>query len=83
MSRIFFSNGDGIHLPLVEQNKIRQMKTYQECVQEYDEKIPHRSDAYMLGFLDTIAFIFNKSRIQVSKDIQDYRAKRYHEEEET
>jgi hypothetical protein len=59
------------------------MKTYQECVQEYYETIPHRSDAYMLGVLDTIAFVFNKSRIQVSKDIQAYRAKRHYEEEET
>jgi hypothetical protein len=59
------------------------MKTYQECVREYDDKIPHRSDAYMLGFLDTIAFIFKKSRAQVSQDIQAYRTKRYYEEEET
>ena len=41
--------------------KAGRMKTYQECVKEYDDKIPHRSDAYMLGFLDTIAFIFNKT----------------------
>ena len=59
------------------------MKTYQECVKEYDAKIPHRSDAYMLGFLDTIAFIFNKSRNQVSEDIRAYRNKCYYEEEET
>ena len=37
------------------------MKTYQECLREYDDKIPHRSDSYMLGFLDAIAFIFNKN----------------------
>jgi hypothetical protein len=59
------------------------MKTYQECVKEYDDKIPHRSDAYMLGFLDTIAFIFNRTRMQVSQDIQAYRNQRYYEEEET
>ena len=59
------------------------MKTYEEYVKEYDEEIPHRSDAYMLGFLDAIAFIFNKNRIQVSQDIQAYRTKRYYEEEET
>ncbi len=58
------------------------MKTYEECVKEYDDKIPHRSDAYMLGFLDMIAFIFNKSRMQVSHDIQAYRSKRFYEEEE-
>ena len=58
------------------------MKTYQECVKEYDDKIPHRSDAYMLGVLDTIAFMFSKSRIQVSKDIQAYRTNRFYEEEE-
>ena len=58
------------------------MKTYEEYVKEYDEEIPHRSDAYMLGFLDTIAFIFNKSRIQVSQDIRAYRAKRYYEDDE-
>jgi len=38
------------------------MKTYQECVREYDDKVPHRFDAYMLGFLDVIAFIFNKNQ---------------------
>ena len=59
------------------------MKTYQECVREYDDKVPHRSDAYMLGFLDAIAFMFNKTRIQVSQDIQVFRAKRDYEEEET
>jgi hypothetical protein len=59
------------------------MKIYQDCIREYDDKITHRSDAYMLGFLDTIAFMFNKSRFQVSQDIQAYRTKRYHEEEET
>jgi hypothetical protein len=62
------------------------MKSYQECVREYDDyddKIPHRSDSYMLGFLDAITFIFNKNRIQVSQDIQAYRTKRYYEEEET
>jgi hypothetical protein len=64
------------------ENLVGLMKTYQECIREYDEKIPHRSDAYMLGFLDTIAFIFNKSRIHVSQDIQAYRTKRYYEEEE-
>ena len=58
------------------------MKTYEEYVEEYDEEIPHRSDAYMLGFLDTIAFIFNKSRIQVSQDTRAYRAKRYYEDDE-
>ena len=59
------------------------MKTYQECVREYDDKVPHRSDAYMLGFLDAIAYIFNKNRMQVSQDIQAFRTKRYYEEEET
>jgi hypothetical protein len=59
------------------------MKTYQECVEEYDDKIPHRSDAYMLGFLDALAFIFNRSRVQVSQDMQAYRNQRYYEEEET
>jgi hypothetical protein len=59
------------------------MRTYQECIREYDDKIPHRSDAYMLGFLDTIAFIFNKTRIQVSQDIQAYRTMRFQDEEET
>ena len=59
------------------------MKTYQECLREYDDKIPHRFDSYVLGFLDAIAFIFNKNRIQVSQDIQAYRTKRYYEEEET
>jgi len=58
------------------------MKTYEEYVKEYDEEITHRSDAYMLGFLDTIAFIFNKSRIQVNQDIRAYRAKRYCEDDE-
>ena len=30
------------------------MKTYQECVREYDDSIPHKADLYMLGFLDAI-----------------------------
>lgn len=59
------------------------MKTYQECVREYDDQIPHRTDSYMLGFLDAIAFTFNKSRNQVSQDLLAYRTKRYYEEEET
>ena len=59
------------------------MKTYQECIREYDDKVAHRSDAYMLGFLDAIAFIFNKNRMQVSQDIRAFRTKRYYEEEET
>jgi hypothetical protein len=37
----------------------------------------------MLGFLDAIAFIFNKNRMQVSQDIQAFRTKRYYAEEET
>ena len=59
------------------------MKTYEECVREYDDNVPHRSDAYMLGFLDAIAFMFNKTRTQVARDIQAYRNERYYEEEET
>jgi len=54
-----------------------------QSLREYDDKIPHRSNSYMLGFLDAIAFIFNMNRIQVSQDIQAYRTKRYYEEEET
>ena len=83
------SNGNGVSFPEIratlerQKTKVGLMKTYQECVREYDDKVPHRSDAYMLGFLDAIAFIFNKNRMQVSQDIQAFRTKRYYEEEET
>jgi hypothetical protein len=59
------------------------MKTYQECIKEYDDRIPHRADVYMLGFIDAIAFLFDKTRIQVTKDTQEYRSERVYEEEET
>ena len=59
------------------------MKTYQECVREYDDWIPHRADLYMLGFLDAIAFVFDKHRAQVIKDVQAYRSERDYEEDET
>jgi hypothetical protein len=59
------------------------MKTYQECVREYDDSIPHRTDLYMWGFLDAIAFTFDKDRTQVIKDVQAYRSERNYEEEET
>ncbi len=58
------------------------MKTYQDCIKEYDAKVPHLPSIYMLGFLDAIAFIFNKDRKQVVKDTQDYRSERIFEEEE-
>jgi hypothetical protein len=59
------------------------MKTYQECVKEYDDNIPHKTDVYMVGFLDAIAFVFDKNRAQVIRDITAYRRERYLEEEET
>ena len=59
------------------------MKTYQECIKEYDDRVPHRADVYMLGFLDAVAFIFGKSQTQVVKDTQEYRLERVYEEEET
>ena len=59
------------------------MKTYQECVREYDDNIPHKTDVYMSGFLDAFAFIFHRSRSQVVRDARAYRAERYDEEEET
>jgi hypothetical protein len=59
------------------------MKTYQECVKEYDDNIPHKTDVYMVGFLDAVAFVFNKKREQVIKDITLYRSERYFEEEES
>jgi len=52
------------------------MKTYQDCVREYDDSIPHRADLYMLGYLDAIAFVFDKHRAQVIKDVQAYRSER-------
>ncbi len=58
------------------------MKTYQECVREYDDSIPHRPDLYMLGFLDAIAFIFQKDRAQVIRDTRAYRLERNEEEEQ-
>jgi hypothetical protein len=59
------------------------MKTYQECVNEYDDNIPHKTDVYMVGFLDAVAFVFGKKRAQVIKDITVYRRERQVEEEET
>jgi len=58
------------------------MKTYQECVREYDDNIPHKSDLYMGGFLDAIAFIFNMKRAQVARDVEAYRTALIYEEEE-
>ena len=57
------------------------MKTYQECVREYDDSIPHRAELYMRGFLDAIAFVFDKHPAQVIQDVQAYRSER--EEDET
>jgi hypothetical protein len=62
--------------------KMVTMKTYQACVGEYYDNVPHKSDAYMLGFLDAVAFMFNKNRTQVAYDIQAYRTERIYEEEE-
>ncbi len=59
------------------------MKTYQECVREYDDSIPHKTDVYMLGFLDAITFVFDKPRAQVIKDVEAYRSERDCEEDET
>jgi hypothetical protein len=59
------------------------MKTYQERVNEYDDNIPHKTDVYMVGFLDAVAFVFGKKRAQVIKDITVYRRERQVEEEET
>jgi hypothetical protein len=59
------------------------MKTYQECVKEYDDNIPHKTDVYMVGFLDAVAFVFGMKRAQVIKDITVYRRERQVEEEET
>lgn len=59
------------------------MKTFQECVRAYDDNIPHKPDAYMLGFVDAVAFIFGKSRTQVIHEAQAYRRERNIEEEET
>jgi hypothetical protein len=59
------------------------MKTYQECVREYDDSIAHRADLYMLGFLDAIAFVFDKPRAQVIKDVKAYRSERDYEEDDT
>jgi hypothetical protein len=56
------------------------MKTYQDCIKEYDDAVAHRSDVYMLGFLDAVAFIFSKDRTQVVKDAQEYRSERASEE---
>lgn len=58
------------------------MKTYRDCIREFDDGVAHRSDVYMLGFLDAIAFIFGKDRAQVVKDARDCRTERAFEEEE-
>jgi hypothetical protein len=59
------------------------MKTYQECIREYDDSIPHKADLYLSGFIEAMAFIFEKDRTQVVRDAQAYRSERYREEEET
>jgi len=56
------------------------MKTYQECVREYDDRIPHRADLYMRGFLDAIAFVFDKHPAQVIQDVQACRSEREEDE---
>jgi sporulation-control protein spo0M len=58
------------------------MKTYQDCIREYDGRIPHKADLHMGGFLDAIVFVFGKHRDQVVRDIQAYRSDRYQEEDE-
>jgi len=37
----------------------------------------------MRGFLDAIAFVFDRHRAQVIKDVQAYRSERNYEEDET
>ena len=59
------------------------MKSYQECIREYDDNIPHKADLYLWGYLEAIAFIFEKNRTEVVRDTQAYRSERYREEEET
>jgi len=59
------------------------MRTYQDCIKHSDDKVAHRSDAYMLGLLDATAFIFNKGRAQVIKDTREFRSARAFEEEDT
>jgi hypothetical protein len=59
------------------------MKTYQECVREYDDSIPHRADLYMRGFLDAIAFVFDRHRAEVINDVEAYRSERDYEDDET
>ena len=52
-----------------------------EGVREFDANIPHKADLYMLGFLDAVAFIFDKDRAQVIRDTQAYRSERNDDEE--
>jgi hypothetical protein len=58
------------------------MKTYQECVREYDDHIPHKTDLYTRGFLDAIAFVFDKDRAETLRDVQAYRSECDYEEDE-
>ena len=58
------------------------MKTYQDCVREFDDRIPHQADLYMRGFLDAIAFVFDRHPSQVVRDVQAYRLERNYEEDE-
>jgi hypothetical protein len=59
------------------------MKTYQECIREYDDHIPHKAAPYLRGYLEAIAFIFEKDPAEVVRDTQAYRSECYREEEET
>jgi hypothetical protein len=58
------------------------VKSFQECVREYDDNLPHKADLYMRGFLDAIAFVFDQHRAKVIKDVQAYRSERDYEEVE-
>ncbi|MGA7329205.1 MAG: hypothetical protein WBX25_33135 [Rhodomicrobium sp.] len=58
------------------------MKTYQDCIREFDDRIPHQADLYMRGFLYAVAFIFDQDRAQVAKVVQAYRTERNYEEDE-
>jgi hypothetical protein len=58
------------------------MKTYQDCVREFDDRIPYQADLYMGGFLDAVAFIFDRDRAHVVRDVQTYRTERNYEEDE-
>jgi hypothetical protein len=67
--------------PLEKKQRQVPTKTYQDCIRDYDDTIPRKMDAYMADFLNAVALIFEKHKVKMAHDAQEYRSDRIHEEE--